>query len=292
MSAHDSESIEARESIKAREHATWTASAPGWRRHDDLVTHGTASATELLLELAEVTAGTRLLDLASGTGEPALTAARRIGSEGYVLGSDLTEDMLAFAREKAQRHGLSNVEFRVCDAEQLEVEEGTFDAVTCRWGIMFMPDPVGALRRARAALRPGGRLAVATWAEPERVPFASLPLGVIRQHVDVPTPPPGAPGIFAFADPERLRSALQDAGFAEVTVDEVDVPMLEVDSGAAYWEVMRELAGPITALLRSLPEDTRRAVEAAIAEAADRLRDGDTLRIGGVSWVAGGRKAG
>ena len=286
MSAPDSESI------KAREHATWTASAPGWRKHDDLVTHGTASATERLLDLAEVTAGTRLLDLASGTGEPALTAARRVGPEGYVLGSDLTEDMLAFAREKAQRYGLSNVEFRVCDAERLEVEEGTFDAVTCRWGIMFMPDPVGALRRAHAALRPGGRPAVATWAEPERVPFASLPLSVIKQHVDVPTPPPGAPGIFAFSDPERLRSAMQNAGFDEVTVEEVDVPMLEVDSGAAFWEVMRELAGPITALIRGLPEDTQRAVEEAIGKAAETLRDGDKVRLGGVSWVASGRKAG
>ncbi len=286
MSASDSESI------KAREHATWTATAPGWRKHDDLVTRGTAVASERLLDLAGVAAGTRLLDLASGTGEPALTAARRVGPEGYVLGTDLTEGMLAFAREKAERQGLSHVEFRVCDAEQLEVEEGSFDAVTCRWGLMFMPDPVGALRRARAALRPGGRPAVATWAEPERVPFASLPLSVIRQHVDVPTPPPGAPGIFAFADRERLRSAMQEAGFDEVTVEEVDVPMVEVDSGAAYWQVMRELAGPITALLRTLPEDTQRAVEEAIGQAAEARREGDKVRVGGVSWVASGRKAG
>lgn len=286
MSALDSESI------KAREHATWTATAPGWRKHDDLVTRGTSPATERLLDLAEVTAGTRLLDLASGTGEPALTAARRVGPEGYVLGSDLTEDMLAFAREKAQRYGLSNVEFRECDAERLEVAEGTFDAVTCRWGIMFMPDPVGALRRAHAALRSGGRVAVATWAEPERTPFASLPLSVIRQHVDVPVPPPTAPGIFAFSDPERLRAALHDAGFDEVTVEEVGVPMLEVESGAAFWEVMREIAGPITALIRQLPEDTQRAVEKAIGDAAETLRDGDKVRVGGVSWVASGRKAG
>jgi len=286
MSALDSESI------KAREHATWTATAPGWRKHDDLVTKGTAPATERLLNLAEVAAGTRLLDLASGTGEPALTAARRVGPEGYVLGSDLTEDMLAFAREKAKRDGLSNVEFRVCDAERLEVEEGTFDAATCRWGIMFMPDPVGALRRARAALRPGGRAAVATWAEPERTPFASLPLSVIKQHVDVPMPPPSAPGIFAFSDPERLRAALQDAGFDEVTVEEVDVPMVEVESGAAFWEVMRELAGPITALIRQLPEDTQTAVEKAIGDAAETLRDGDRVRVGGVSWVASGKRAG
>jgi len=280
------------ESIKAREHATWTATAPGWRKHDDLVTHGTAPATERLLDLAGVAAGTRLLDLASGTGEPALTGARRVGDEGSVLGTDLTEDMLAFAREKAQRDGLSNVEFRVCDAERLEVEEGSVDAVTCRWGLMFMPDPVGALRRARAALRPGGRAAVATWAEPERVPFASLPLAVIRQHADVPTPPPGTPGIFALSDPELLRSVLQDAGFDEVTVEEVDVPMLEVDSGADYWEVMRELAGPIAAVFRGLPEDTQRLVEESIGKAAETLRDGDRIRVGGISWVAAGSKAG
>ena len=149
MSAPDSDAI------KSRELATWTAAAPGWRKHDDLISRGTSAASERLLDIAEVRAGTRLLDLASGTGEPALSGGAPRGPRGHRSRSDLTEEMLAFAREKAERDGLSNVEFRVCDAEQLDVEDGSYDAVTCRWGIMFMPDPVGALRRAHAALRRG-----------------------------------------------------------------------------------------------------------------------------------------
>lgn len=278
------------EAIKQREHATWTATAPGWRKHDDLISSGVAPVAERLLELAGIGEGTRLLDLASGTGEPALTAAKRVGSSGFVLGTDLVDDMLAFAREKAQRDGLSNVEFRCMDAEALDVDADSFDAATCRWGIMFMPDPVAALRRARAALREGGRVAVATWAEPARNPFAALPLSIVRRYIDVPAPPPNAPGIFAFADPARLRATLEQAGFSEIEVEELSVDMLEVDSGPAYWEVMSDLAGPITALMRQLPEDTQAQVEREIGEAADALRKGDKVVVGGVTWIASARR--
>ena len=133
---------------------------------------------------------------------------------------------------------------------------------------------------------------MATWAEPERVPFAALPMSVIRKHVELPVPPPGAPGIFAFSDPKRLRATLEEAGFEDVAVEDVYVPMLDVESGAAFWEIMRELAGPISAVIRQLPEDTQRAVEKAIGEAAETLREGDVVRVGGVSWVACGKKAG
>ena len=274
------------EAIKQRERATWTATAPGWRKHDDLISSGVAPVAERLLELAGIGEGTRLLDLASGTGEPALTAAKRVGSSGFVLGTDLVDDMLAFAREKAQRDGLSNVEFRCVDAEALDVDAGSFDAVTCRWGLMFMPDPVAALRRARAALREGGRVAVATWAEPARNPFAALPLSIVRKYIDVPAPPPNTPGIFAFADPARLRATLEQAGFSEIEVEELAVDMVEVDSGPAYWEVMSDLAGPITALIRQLPEDTQTQVAREIGEAADTLRKGDKVVVGGVTWIA------
>jgi len=278
------------EAIKQREHATWTATAPGWRKHDGLISTGVAPVAERMLELAGVGMGTRLLDLASGTGEPALTAAKRVGGTGFVLGTDLVDDMLAFAREKAQRDGLSNVEFRCVDAEALVVEADSFDALTCRWGIMFMPDPVAALRRARNSLREGGRVTVATWAEPARNPFAALPLSIIREYIDVPAPLPNAPGIFAFADPTRLRATLEQAGFSEIELEELSVDMVEVDSGPAYWEVMSDLAGPITALIRQLPEDTQAEVVRKIGEAAEGLRKGDKVVVGGVTWIASARR--
>ena len=197
--------------------------------------------------------------------------------------------MLAFAREKATLQGLSNVEFRCIDAEKLDVPDASFDALTCRWGIMFMPDPVEALRRARAALRGGSRVAVATWANPQRNPFASVPLSVVRRHIDLPTPPPGTPGIFAFADPARLRSTVEEAGFSDVAVEEVEVTFMEVESGAAYWNIMRDIAGPIIALIGQLPEAERERVHTEICEAAEALRVGDRVIVKGVSLVASGR---
>jgi len=276
--------------VKATQHSTWTAAAQGWRKHDDVIAKGAAVVSERMLDCVGLEAGHHVLDIASGTGEPALTAAERVGPSGSVLGTDLADAMLEVARDKAKARALSNIEFRCVDGEALNVEPGTVDAVTCRWGLMFMPDPAATLTRAHRALKPGGRMAAATWAEPERNPFASLPMKVLMQHVDVPTPPPGSPGIFGLADRGRLESLFQEAGFSDVVVEEREVTILEAESGAAYWAIMRELAGPIRALINTLPAEKQVVVEREIGEAAETLRRGDVVRATGVTWIAHGRK--
>src|SRR5262249_17470338 len=147
------------------------------------------------------------------------------------LGTDFVEEMLVFAREKAMKRGLDNVDFRRVDAEELEVASGSFDAVLIRWGIVFMPDPIACLRRARRALRTGGRISVACSAEAQRNPAIGVPLSILKRHVDAPD----APGVFAFSDPDRLRSALRDAGFADVELDQVPIEEGgEHDDGFAF----------------------------------------------------------
>jgi hypothetical protein len=112
----------------------------------------------------------------------------------------------------------------------------------------------------------------------------------VRRHVDVPPPVPGAPGIFAFADPDRLRGALEEAGFSDVTVEELPVTVMEVPSGEVFWDITQDLAGPIMALMRDLPPDRRAAIGAEVAQAAEAYREGDVVRVGGVAWIASGRK--
>jgi ubiquinone/menaquinone biosynthesis C-methylase UbiE len=131
--------------------------------------HLTAPVSERMLDLACLQPGMRVLDLASGMGEPSLRAARRVGPSGFVLGTDLSEGMLEVAREKARAQALSNIEFRAADAETLEVPEQSFDEATVRWGLMYMPRPERALERLWRALRPSGRMVCACWAGPGQV---------------------------------------------------------------------------------------------------------------------------
>jgi ubiquinone/menaquinone biosynthesis C-methylase UbiE len=230
----------------------------------------------------------RVLDIASGSGEPALPAAEVIGPKGSVLGTDLSEEMLAVAREKARARGLSNVEFRQVDGEELSVEPESFDAVLCRWGIMFMPEPVRCLRQAHQALKPGGRIALSVWGPPERNPFFTVPMGVLMKYVEVTPPRPGAPGVFAFADGDRLASTLGEAGFRDVQVEGLELSMAVFDSGQEYWQYTREMAAPIAALVAQLPAETQRTVGEEVARAAEGPEG--KVSLGGYPLLASARK--
>lgn len=257
------------QAMKERQRQEWGAAAAGWRKHDERVRELTAPVTQRLLELASIELGHRVLDIACGTGEPALPAARIVGREGYVLATDLAPEMLAVAREKATAEGLENVEFRLSDGEELDVETSSFDAVTCRWGIMFMPAPVHCLRQAWAALRPGGRIAVSVWGPPERNPFISIPAGVLRQYLESPPPDPTLPGgPFSFADATKLESALTEAGFSEPRVESLELQMAAFDSGEEYWQYQREIAGPLAAQFAQLPPAVQETAALEIATAA------------------------
>ncbi len=269
---------------------SWTGVAPGWKKHDVYFTKSTAAASEKMLDAAGVGPGMRVLDIATGVGEPGLAAARRVGPGGFVLGTDFVETMLAFAREKATAAGLRNVEFRCVDGEALDEPPSSFDAVTSRWGIMFMPDALACLRSAHNALKTGGRIAVACWAGPERNLWASLPAGILMRLAGIPKPPPGAPGVFAYADPKRLEGVLAEAGFKNVAVESVDLPMIDFDTFDEYWTWAREMVGPVASMLENLTPAQRAAAAAELkAEVAKRSSDGRTV-LGGTTWVASGQK--
>jgi SAM-dependent methyltransferase len=211
-----------------------------------------------------------------------------VGATGQVLGLDFVEEMLAFAREKAASLGLKNVEFRRMDGEELEAPAGSFDAVTMRWGLMFMPDPVACLKRALGALKKGGTFTTTCWAAPEKNPWASLPLAVLKRHMEVPTPPPGAPGLFAFADPSRLRTTIEAAGFSDVQVEPVELNMCDFDKGAEYVAYTLELAGPIAVLFHQLTKEQQSQVAKEMAGEAERIGGGRVV-LPGLTWLATAR---
>jgi SAM-dependent methyltransferase len=266
----------------------WESLAPSWQKHHRFFNHHSAPVTARMLSLAGVESGSRVLDIATGTGEPALTAARRVGRDGSVLGTDFVEEVLVFARTEAAKLSLRNLEFRCVDAERLALEPGTFDAVTIRWGLMFMPNPQACLAGVHRALRPGGKIAVACWSGRDENPWLNLPLGILRRMLDVPLTPPGAPGPFAFAAENALAHALVAAGFDEVVAERVEFTMAEFDTVQSYFAYVCEIAGPIAKMYAALAPEQRETFDGELARVV-RGPDG-SVRLAGTTWVASGHR--
>jgi SAM-dependent methyltransferase len=280
------------QAIKAQQREQWGRAAAGWRKHDERLRETTSPVTRRLLQLAAIAPGHRVLDIASGTGEPALPAAEIAGPDGFVLLTDQAEEMLAVAREKAQARELHNVEFRLVDGEELSVDPGSFDAVLCRWGIMFMPEPRRCLQQAHRALKPGGRIALATWGPLERNPFLALPMGILRKHyAGPPLPDPAAPGgVFSFADRAKLEATFIEAGFEQVAIEELELPMAVFDSGEECWQYQREFAGPLAALFSRLSPSAQEAASREVISAAPRGDPQGKVSLNGLALLSSATK--
>ena len=175
----------------------WQDAADAWHRWDPVFDRWLGEGTALLLDIAGVIDGSRVLDVAAGSGGQTIEAARRVGESGAVLATDISSNILEHAGAAARAAGLANVATRVMDGENLEVDPGAFDAVISRLGLMYLPDKARALETARAALRPGGRYAALVFAEPDRNRFFSVPISIIRARAALPPPAPGLPGPFS-----------------------------------------------------------------------------------------------
>ena len=208
--------------IKSQQKAAWDDSAEGWKRWWPAFERAAQIVNDRLVELAGVRGGARVLDIATGSGEPALTAARAVGQSGRIVAVDMSPGMLAIARERVDAAGLHNVELVESDAESLSLDPRSFDAALCRWGLMFMPDLDGVLRLMHRALKPGGRFATAVWAAADKVPMCGLARDAIRQITGI-APPPNAPDPTKLADTSILERALAAAGFRDVTIERLIV---------------------------------------------------------------------
>lgn len=253
-----------------------------WRRYDAVEARLSAPLSERLLDLAGLRPGQSVLDLASGRGEPALRAARRVGPGGSVLGVDRAEGLLATARDLAAREGLAQVTFRTVEAEALDdLPAASFHAVTARWALMYFADPVRALAHARRALRDDGCLVAAVWAEPEKVPYVHLPRSLLARRRPLPAVDPAAPGTFRYASEESLARDLSAAGFAVASVEEIDVPVIESEDPADL--VAWSLSLGFAKLLAGLAPEHQFAWERELTEALERSRVDGLCRLGGVT---------
>jgi ubiquinone/menaquinone biosynthesis C-methylase UbiE len=275
--------------LTEQQKAQWNAAAPGWERSSDWFDRNNTDLIDWMCDAAGIGPGSIVLDVACGAGQPSTTAAQRVRPNGRVTAIDLSPQMADVTRRKAQRLGLDNLDARDMDAQALTFPDASFDAATCRFGLMFCPDPVRAAAEIYRVLRPAARVAVAVWGLPASNPFFTSLASVIGRFVPMPPPDPSAPGIFRLAPPGELERVLRAAGFADVSA--APRPMtLVYDSLDEYWRIQTDLAAPLRAALASLtPERVVEMKAQLVAEIAPYM-DGRAVRLAAVPLCASARR--
>jgi SAM-dependent methyltransferase len=245
--------------------------ATGWYAQREEIWKASRLVSEWMIRRLDPQPGDTVLELAAGLGDTGLMAASLVGKSGHLIVTDFTPEMVAAARRRAEELGVQNAEFRVLDAERMDLETDSVDGVLCRWAYMLMIDPSAAFAETRRVLRPGGRLAFSVWAARERNPALSLVGGVLEARGHVPPPDPKAPTAFAMADPRRIRELVVGAGFAEPEIEEIAFhwPFADRD---AYWRYLTETAASASPILRALSSEAQNEVREQVHEAARPYR--------------------
>src|SRR3954454_16532673 len=265
--------------FRKTQHRHWYSAAVGWKDWSEFNDRADRHISERLVELAGVQPGSRVLDVAAGYGEPSLTAARKAGPEGRVVATDISAEMLAFGRERADAAGLGNVEFIESDASSLDFPDASFDAAVSRWGIIFEPDAEAAAGRIRGFLEPGARMAIASWGEPDQVPFLSIPMRTAMKRLGLPPPPRGTPGPLSRPTPAAVAALLEGGGFSNVAVEQNEVSY-EFDSPEQFTAYIRAIAAPIRLMIEQHAGDAQEEAWHEITRAAaDALGGSRPLRV-------------
>ncbi len=279
------------ENLREAVRQEWTdeARVAAWQKWRQKWASQTRAATEALVEAAGLHPGMRVLDLACGTGEPAITLAAAVGPSGQVIATDLVPGMLAAARENMQRAGVANVTFQPADAENLEFADESFDAVTCRFGLMFVPEAARALGEIRRVLKPGGRAAFVAWGPQKQNPMYLSTTAVLARFVEIPPPAPDAPDGYRFAQPGKLSRLMREAGFRDVREQCLVVPWPWPGPVEEAWESHCELRGaPMRRILEKIPRETMPQVEAEIYAAMRAYSDGQQVNFTAALVLASG----
>ena len=264
----------------------WPVAAEKWKAKSAAMGH---DVTEAFVEYARPKPGMRVLDLASGTGEPAISLAARVGSDGHVTAMDLSSDLLQIASERAQQGKLTNFSTQQADAQELPFSDQSFDLVTSRFGVMFFQDCEQALREVHRVLKPGARACFLTWGPLEQ-PYWSSTIGVVVNHVGGSAIVPGSPDRFKFAQPGSLSSVMRKAGLANVGEETKSLPWTWPGTAEEVWQYMQSVSTPFLALLQRVPAESRDKLDRAATTAINQYADGDTIKFGAVVNLASGMR--
>ncbi|MDP2711351.1 MAG: methyltransferase domain-containing protein [Solirubrobacteraceae bacterium] len=250
----------------SREH--WAAAAGAWGAHRDVIQSAGEPVSQWMVDAIDPQPGHRVLELAAGPGDTGFLAAELIEPGGRLISSDAVQEMVDQARARATELGVANVDFRTIDAEWIDLATADLDGVLARWGYMLLADPAAALRETRRVLRPGGRVALAAWAEPAENPWAAAPAAELVALGAIEPPDLDQANMFAFRDPERIVDLLEQTGFAEIVVEQIAISF-RYPSLDDWWDTQLDLsttlARQVGAISPAQRDDLRDALDARLA---------------------------
>lgn len=261
----------------------WSAAAAGWLRNADLLDRMSAPIREWIVERLDPQPGQTILELACGAGDTGFQVAQRLGDDGRLISSDISQQMIDGARERARKRGISNVEFRVMDAQKIDAEDASVDGVIHRYGPMLLPDPDASFAEVRRVLRPGGTYVTVVWAGPDRNPWImATGMSLMQNGIEMPGDPTGPGGMFSLAEPDQFRQRVANAGFADVEVETVP-NKFDFENFAEVWKIPSEIAGPVAVILSQQEPDKAAAIKETFRGIIEQFRDGDAYHLPAIS---------
>jgi len=268
----------------------WTESAPYWEKHRDIIRGMFEPVTQALIKEAGISGRESVLDVATGPGEPALSIAELLGSEGKVVGTDPVPEMVEAARRECQRRGLHNATFETAFADDLPFSGNSFDAVVSRFGVMFFPSPVDSIREWLRLLKPGGRIAMAVWHFAERNPFHYSVAQVVERYVDSPPSAPDSPDAFRFATPGKLQTVLAEAGVVATSERLLRFTIRASLSVEDFWTLRSEMSEKLRTKLAGLSNQQITALTREVIEALTPYSSDQGISFPAEVLIVGGRK--
>ena len=252
------------ETIREQQKASWNNFSPGWKKWDDLTMDFLKPMGDEIIRMLKPKSNELILDVAGGTGEPGLTIASMIKG-GKVFITDIAEGMLEIAQENAMLRGITNIETRICDVCELPFDDNTFDAISCRKGFMFFPDMLLAAKEMVRVLKPGGRISASVWDGPEKNFWVTAIMGTISKNMELPPPPPGAPGMFRCSKDGFMSGLFSQAGLNNISQNIIP-GKLNSKTTDVYWEMMTEVGAPIVAALSNADNAMKEKIKTEVYE--------------------------
>ena len=258
---------------KEAERQSWDSVAAGWQKWWQTVEKSAQKVSDRLIELAEIKPGQRVLDIATGIGEPAITAARIVGKMGQVTATDISAKMLSLARQRANSLGMQEViEFKEGDIETIDLSPSSFDVVLCRWGLMFLPDLNAGLSNIYRSLIEGGHFASAVWASPGQDTLSAMTMNIVIKETNSKAPAPGTPGPFSLSDENNLKNSFIKSGFKDLATERMTVSF-DFESPDNFTNFITETAGPLQKMLVDQGMQRKKEILRAITVTATNYAD-------------------
>ncbi len=276
------------EEIRDLQKQSWNKFSSGWKKWDGLTMDFLRPMGEAIIAAIKPSGTDTILDIAAGTGEPGLTIAGMLNG-GKVVITDLADDMLAIARVNARDRGIHNIETLACDVCELPFADNSFDAISCRFGFMFFPDMQLAANEMSRVLKPGGRIATSVWNIPEKNFWITAMMDTINRNMELPQPPPGAPGMFRCCQPGLMKTVFEKAGLKNI--HELEVPTrLNAGNVNTYWNMMTEVGAPIVAALNQANDAVRQKIKDQVFELVSQKYPGEHIAIDASAIVISAEK--